>query len=564
VRWLLGALLCHLLLAGAYARTTPAFEGPDENDHLWYAHQLAHDGRLPIVLGSAAAGEESPWLQAALGHHPPLYYWVLAGLLRALGAADTAPAWTDQGLRPVGVLHWRHGHDEVPPRSPELLVLFVLRGLSVLLGAVSLCLVYALGRIAFPGWPAAAQAGTLALACIPQWSYVHGILDNGNLAITLSLGSLLLLARALADGRLGSGHGVWLGITLGAALITKLTSLFLLGLLPLWWWLLPRPGRRAALRGLGLALLVAIAVAGWWFLRNWQLYGSPLGSGAHVLAFASNRTPAGRLAEYLVYRFVPDIVQSSIGQFGWWTLALPGAILAGFVLAVLAVVGWCKQRDALLERPRQVLLLAATAVLVFAGVVQFNLKFAQPQGRYLFPAAGPILLLAAAGWSGLGPRVARSISVAVLPGAVAALVFCFVPAFGVKPDAGPFHASLVAGLATPPGSERATIEATSPADGAEITAAPTFRWRDPTATPDSRYTVHAYLASGRILFGTFERGLPPLFGDHWELPAVYWGMLPGGVEIHWKVRRLPDRSRHESVHDVPESAPRRLVKTSPR
>ena len=41
-RWLAAALLCHLVLSTGYLLATPAFEGPDENDHCYYASMLAH------------------------------------------------------------------------------------------------------------------------------------------------------------------------------------------------------------------------------------------------------------------------------------------------------------------------------------------------------------------------------------------------------------------------------------------------------------------------------------------------------------------------------------------
>ena len=49
-------------------------------------------------------------------------------------------------------------------------------------------------------------------------------------------------------------------------------------------------------------------------------------------------------------------------------------------------------------------------------------------------------------------------------------------------------------------------------------------------------------------------------GSSWQLPESIWELLEPGEEIHWKVRRLPDRAAGEQVADTPESAPRVFVR----
>src|SRR5690606_4523346 len=122
---------------------------------------------------------------------------------------------------------WKFGHgfDERWPWSDEVVLLKLLRGLSVLLGAVTIVLVHRLGRVSFPRRPAVADLGALLLATLPAWSYAHGVLDNGNLAATLAHVVLLLCATSLARGRLPLGLAVALGTSWAAALLAKLTAL---------------------------------------------------------------------------------------------------------------------------------------------------------------------------------------------------------------------------------------------------------------------------------------------------------------------------------------------------
>ncbi len=578
--WLWLALACHLLWASIAAVVTPAFEGPDENDHYYYAHLLAHRGlaTLPIVHGSGALGDESPWRQATLGHHPPLYYWLLAGALHAADAADTVPSWSDTGLAPDDRHKWRHGADEIAPVSAEIRVLYWLRSISIVCGAVALVLAHRLGRVLFPSRPGIADLGTLCLACLPQWGFVHGVLDNGNLATALSFAALLWVAQ----GRIGVG----LGLIVGGALLTKLTSVFLVPLVGIacvaQWFAAREAGERRAIarRAVHFAVVVLV-VAGWFFARNVALYGELLATDVHRAAFASNLVPDAVRGEYLRERFVPETWRSFVGHFGWGRVAVPPVVTIGAAVAVaLAFVGWCLAARrlfgvGLVERRLPTALAGIAIGLVVAALVQFNRTFFQPQGRYLFPAAAPMLLFFAAGLVGLrerllgerAPTLRRALAIgAPIVSSFAVCAFVFVPGLGLRgaPTAvGPQasrHASLHAGVATEPAAERVTVELREPADGARLREAPTFVWDATRAGGEGPFTVHAYLRDGRILFGTFESAGIAIDGDRWTLPAGHWAMLPADTEILWKVRRIPDRARGESTREMHGSRSFRLTR----
>ena len=111
------ALAVHLVLASGYARLVPAFEGPDEVDHYLYTRQLLETGELPVIRGSAELNGLPAWREETMGHHPPVYYLVLAATQVLMGAPDVAASLQfRKQLQPPpepGPLRFVHGHDGV-------------------------------------------------------------------------------------------------------------------------------------------------------------------------------------------------------------------------------------------------------------------------------------------------------------------------------------------------------------------------------------------------------------------------------------------------------------------
>lgn len=565
--WLWLALLVHLLLAGTYAWRAPAWEGPDENDHAYYASFLRATGQQPTILQSAARTGRPAHEEASLGHHPPLYYFALGSLSALIGTGDYTPCWApnpDWGK--ASALKWQHGSDEVLV-SREIWMLRALRGMSVLLGAISLALTWALARVLLPAEPAIANAATILLSCLPQWSWMHGVLDNGNLATTLALATTLVLARGARARRLSLGTGIGLGLLLGTALLTKLTALYLLpvvGLAYVLGFVAWRDQRRAVLQSAALALLLAVGISGAWFWRNATLYGDPLALAPHAIAYASNRVPPDMRASYLLGDFIWHTLHSTFAGIGWSALRAPRSVVyVAAALVLLALLGLLARARAVAREGGLGLLLAVTALaLTVAGLVQFNLAFFQPQGRYLFPGSGVAAILLAAGWHGLRlPRALHTIVAAVcVAGAFLLQHLWFLPDMTARTVADPLYASLHAGLHTAAPIARRTLIAEAPAPAAALDAAPTFRWRDPEARPDGAYSVILVFKSG-LAFASFETGHLVLRTTEWTLPDAFWSALPIGEPIRWRVRRIANRAQQEAAGAQPETPEQTLVRT---
>lgn len=334
--------------------------GPDEPDHLEYVHILAWQHRLPTP------GETH------VVQHPPVYYALMAGLWRVMGA-NQPPSETQPGPTALGRM-------EAHSRTAR----HVLRVVSTLLACLTLLvLARILGAL---GVPSAWQTLLLFLvAACPMFQYVSGVVNNENLSILYS--SLICLAivvrvRAQTCSR---WQALGLGLLLGGGLLVKQTTLFALPL-ALWAvWQTGNPIRR--LPRLGLFALGFLALGLAWPLHNHALSGQwfpcytiPPDQAArasdalsHPLVFAS------WLRAILETGFLPD----------WSVLFVPRLLSTLAVLLLIGLIGVVflagLRRGEKADRQMRGLALAGM-LLLLAGIVEFSLSTdyrAQIGGRYL-------------------------------------------------------------------------------------------------------------------------------------------------------------------------------------
>ncbi len=374
-------LLGYLLAGGLYALYTPAWQAPDEPAHFNYLRQVAEAGCCPRI-------EEGDWDSEQLSlltsskfasdyldgldriqyedHHPPLYY-LLGSLVYKLGAGQ----------------------------------LITLRLFSVALGAGVVWLAYFIGKRIKPGQPQIALGAMALVGFTPQHLSMMSAVNNDALAELIVAVALLWSLRFLK----GDSVPVWqLGLILGIALLTKLTIYFLALLLPLVIWLRWRreKQRRSALyRSLFILALVAVVIAGGWWLRNISVYGFPdfLALAAHDTVVADQPRSADYIAERGVGMYLAQFASVSFksfwGQFGWMALPLD-SVLDGWLYRGFAIFALAGMAGALLAaRSRDIvteiwLVLLGLTLLVGLQYLYYNLEFLQWQGRYLFPALIPI------------------------------------------------------------------------------------------------------------------------------------------------------------------------------
>lgn len=410
-------LAAFVVLGAVYSFVTPVFEAPDEIQHFFYVINLAEGRGLPV---QPPAGPGGRWAQE--GSQPPLYY-ALAALLVA--PVDTADAETLVWENPHAALgdplrlsnknRIIHTEREAWPYRGPVLAVHLARLLSVLLGAVTVAFIYLLGRALLPAAPGLALAAAAITAFTPQFIFLSSAVSNDGLITLLSTVTAWWVARLvrrlplLAPADRGRQRRWWaayagLGLVLGAAALTKLSGVAL--------WALAGAGlaaaglRRGAFRrtlgGLAVTFGLALTVAGWWYLRNWRLYGDPTGLNAMLAIVGGWPQPLGwrdLAAQFQGLRI------SYWALFGWFNVPLPDwvyRVLDGVALVALAGLPllWRRGGRGVRARDRAWLLApAAWIIVMLASLVRWTLLTPGMQGRLLYPAAWAINLLLVVGWS---------------------------------------------------------------------------------------------------------------------------------------------------------------------
>jgi 4-amino-4-deoxy-L-arabinose transferase-like glycosyltransferase len=409
-------LVAFLALATYYNISNPLFESPDELEHAAYVVWLADEHSLPVV------DPEQPGPLSQEATQAPLYYWMVATLLRpfphepAANLAEWNPhANIGEPLRPDNknrVLH-DFRQEQWPYRGGSL-YLHLARFVSTALAMGTLWAIYCLGRIAFPDRPALALATMALVGFTPQFLFLSSSVSNDNLVILIASWTLAGLAAWLRRPRLPAwGQVGMMGVLLGLAVLAKLSGILLWPLVAgvlLWLACRSRDVRWLSRAGL-LCFAIALAICGWWFVRNQLLYGDITASQALAATLGGPRqhlptSLRGILAEFRGFRY------SVWALFGWFNILAPQAfywVVDG--MTILGVLGFCiflaRSLSTYPTFTRQIILmLSAWLCLVAAGVLRWAILISV-QGRLAFPALGAAALFLVIGWAELVPQRLR-------------------------------------------------------------------------------------------------------------------------------------------------------------
>jgi 4-amino-4-deoxy-L-arabinose transferase-like glycosyltransferase len=439
-RWSLLLLVLFVFLKGlVWSVTIPYFWAADEDYHFLYTELLTTEQRLPspdaplypseygavaVAIDYDAYGQGP---RKSFGGDPKRSVRLLARL------PDSAREATEMG-RGVGVVH--------PPLFPlagalvntaagdasVMTRITLVRWVSALIGALA----------AYLAWLLAAQvlrrfahqfAAAFLVAVQPMISYMTGVV-NHDIALVACFSAVLAMMLFLLRSPPRARQGLWLGGAIALALLIKGTAVVLLPLAALVYLaqgLVHRGRWREIARSAGLAALIVLALAAWWYIRAKLTYGSFTGATTSLADTSQSTVPAtergiaatspGELWAYarewiaLTYRtywwhFMS--FESPSNQSPWFFLPM---IVGGAGIAGLARIAWVGRRTLLSpDDPllRQVVLMVLATLIVivpFLGVDVVRridgLGFMVNGGRYLLPAYGAVAVLLVVGLRGL-------------------------------------------------------------------------------------------------------------------------------------------------------------------
>ena len=235
---LLGIGSLWILLFWNNAGLMPSLHGFDSHGHLAYIKYVQERRALPLPT----EGFEM--------FQPPLYYVLSAVALSFCGLSVDAQS-----------------------------AILVLRFLTLLFGLLQFTLVLLSLRLFFPGRLVAQLVGLVLAAFLPMQLYLSHYVTNETLAATLVTTSVYLGLRLLRTKNPSVSQFAWLGLCMGAAMLTKATALLVV--LPLFLALIIKLVAQRApvaiwLRHFGAVSAVFLATCGWHYVRIWRQFGTPL------------------------------------------------------------------------------------------------------------------------------------------------------------------------------------------------------------------------------------------------------------------------------------------------
>jgi 4-amino-4-deoxy-L-arabinose transferase-like glycosyltransferase len=452
-RWILAVILVLFVGLGvAYAFTTPTLEAPDETHHYDYIRSLVNTGSPP----GAKEGQKS------FSNHAPLYY-VIGALGSAWVGEDDLDTWRTRYNPYFGYRFGDVGRDNKSiyfhpdedrfGASDTWLGIRVVRTISVLMSAVTVWVIYRVGREVFPDRPEMAVGAAGLAAFIPEFLFISGAVNDDNGAAlfgALSLWAMVCIVRRGFSPR----RCVGLGLALGLGWLSKLTTAALIptaGLVVALVAWRNRSWRDFLLWGVVVFGVAALFIAPW-SIRQYVLHGDPIGLAQEMEGFGEpERSPS--LADlwpdlyWLRTSFWGRLGANQIPLAGWIYIVLD-------VLTLLALAGLVQlliRRRSLLQSPisnlhspftkrfQQFAILAAAFLLTFGPMVARRFLRPMPNfGRYLFPVLPAMALLLFTGLAAWLPHrrhtlLALSVTVAMLVLGISVPVFFLAPAYARPP-----------------------------------------------------------------------------------------------------------------------------------
>jgi len=393
-------IVASTFVALLWAAIIPYNEAPDEFIHFSEARFITEHNRFPVFdqepdFIHTTCSSPAGLCSTSYAAYPGLNYAISAGFMK-LQHAFTGEPYAD--------LHFAARLTSV--FSIGLYVFFLWKTAQLLLG-------HRLARV----------TALMMGAFIPQVTFIGSYVNADAFSLAASAAVIYLSVRLLRDGY-SRWMALYCGVALGFLALTRANYYPLFGLFGVAWafaafraWRDDATVRRVLFSSVA-TVAIAAAVGGWWYIRNIQLYGDPLGLDTLREAFDAlaplRQSPAEQGFTFTSLLFDDPAwgkftFRSFWGVFGWMSVFLNSRIYVLIeALLVAAAAGLViAAHKALTEHGRKVwqwgtswawlmlVLLVPVAILFSAWTSLYN-DF-QPQGRYLYSALIPVVLLTSHG-----------------------------------------------------------------------------------------------------------------------------------------------------------------------
>jgi hypothetical protein len=303
------------------------------------------------------------------------------------------------------------------PWSGTALAMHIVRFLSILMGLGTVYITYRLGRVLFPQTPLIALAAAVFTAFNPMFLFVSAAINNDNLSTLLASLLLLMIVRLVQEARPARRFYVLLGLVAGTGMLAKFQIGFMLPLVALALLIVSIRARdwRPIVIGGAISGGLTILIAGWWYWRNYHLYGDATGINVFLDIVGRRAVPADW---HQLWTERDTFMMSFWGLFGGVNVPMESGIYSLFNLIVMVSVAglifgllmwlWrhARQRSPLTITPLMLARLFALVwpLIVFLSLLSWTRQTWASQGRLWFSAIAALSIWLAAGLAAWTPN----------------------------------------------------------------------------------------------------------------------------------------------------------------
>lgn len=442
-RLLVVIVVLYLVLATIYSVVTPIFEASDE---LWHYPMVDYLARSGLQLPVQNASNTEQWRQE--GSQPPLYYMFSALIIAGIDRSDFDVVRRQNPHADIGVIV-PDGNANMMMHQPErenfpwqksVLAVHVVRFFSIALGLGTILVTYLIVREIFPEYPLIAVGATALNAFLPMFLFISASVNNDNLSNLLGNLLTLLTVRLLKTASIPTWCSYLIvGVVIGCGLLAKLNIGFWIPVLIL--ALIINSIRFKSVHpivvGGSISGTITILIAGWWYWRNWQLYGDPTGLNVFLDIVGRRAIPANAIQ---LWSERSSFTQSFWGFFGGMNVSMTDLIYSflnaigfvGILSALIFIVYHFVKRSFTLKRWAIIAVPVIWPLVTFASYLRWTAETPASQGRLIFGALSSICLWIVVGWTWWFPKPIRLLPI-IIAVSILLMVAIVVPFVFIAP-----------------------------------------------------------------------------------------------------------------------------------